>query len=181
MKAKKYCYINDGMKDHFNYYQKIARHHDLVFVAFEDVYDEDRPYNRRIFLEVAYAAQEKKLTLEEAKEFALKLREEHAEFYLSRPEFAQSINRMRKDGKEPSTNPVNVQKFLSFRVSFWDKYIDRIQAPAIAEVRIYGTRVRYYVSDELQRLVLVCEEEFPAYNRDISLSSPDTELVTSSG
>ena len=78
---------------------------------------------------------------------------------------------MRKDGKEEKTNPINVQKYLSFRISFWDEYIDRVQAPAIAEVRVYGSRARYYVADELQRLHVVCEEEFPPFERDIPMPS----------
>jgi hypothetical protein len=167
LETKKYCYYNQGMKLFYDFYQNFAQKHGLTFVAFEKVYDLDRPYERKIFMEVAYATQEKKLTLDEAKDFALKLRDEHAQFCVSEAKISHYINALRKNGRESPANPINIQKYISFRVSFWDEYIDRVQTPAIAEIRVYGTRARYYVADELQRLKLVCEEEFSPYERDI--------------
>ena len=167
LEMKKYCYYNEGMKLFYDFYKKFAQGHKLTFVAFEDVFDVDQPYEEQMFMEVAYATQDKKLTLEEAKDFSVKLRDEHAQFCLSKMNISHYINALKKDGRESSTNPVNIQKYISFRVSFWDEYIDRVQAPSIAEIRVYGTRARYYVADELQRLKLVCEEEFPPYDREI--------------
>jgi hypothetical protein len=165
--SNKYLYFNQSLKPLYNFCNEFAQRNNLVFIAFEDVFDLDRPYDRKIYAETAYASQEKKLSLKEAKELALKLRDELALFCVSGPEFSGYVNGMRRDGREEKTNPVNSQKYLSFRISFWDEYIDRIQAPAIAEVRVYGTRARYYVADELQRLQVVCEEEFPPFERDI--------------
>ena len=170
--SKKYFYLNQGMEHVYDFYKEVAQRNNLVFIAFEDVFDLDRPYDRKICAEVAYASQEKKLSLQEAKELAQKLRDEQALFYLPKPSFVCRVNGMRKDGREEQTNPINIQKYLSFRISFWDEYIDRVHAPAIAEVRVYGTRARYYVADELQRLQVVCEEEFPPFERDIPL--PET-------
>ena len=166
-RAKKYCYFNDCMKPWYNFCSDFAQRNDFVFIAFDGVYDMDRDYNQKIFTEAAYASQTKKLSLDEAKELSVKLRDEHASFCLSKFDFSYYVNDLRKRGEEEKTNPINLQKYLSFRLSFWDEYIDRVMAPAIAEVRVYGTRARYYVADELQRLQCVCEEEFPPFEREI--------------
>jgi hypothetical protein len=167
--SKKYAYFNDCMKPTYNFCTEYAQKNGLFFIAFEDAFGYFFK-DQKIHSEIVYAAQGKLLSLDEAKKFALKFRNDHSLFYLSSPSFEEHVNSLRMEGTESRTNPVNIQKFLAFRISFWDEYIDRVQAPAIAEIQVYGTRARYFVADELQRLQLICEEEFPSLEKDIPFS-----------
>jgi hypothetical protein len=47
---------------------------------------------------------------------------------------------------------------ITFRISFWDEYVNRVAGPCIAEIRVAGESFKYYTADEGQRLVLAYEE-----------------------
>jgi hypothetical protein len=47
---------------------------------------------------------------------------------------------------------------ITFRISFWDEYVNRVAKPCIAEIRVAGESFKYYTADEGQRLVLAYEE-----------------------
>jgi hypothetical protein len=164
-----YRYLNDSGKPEFEYLQAFSKKNGLIFLAFEGAFT--YPFDQNVFVEIAYAVQGKNFSLEEAKKLALKIQKAHAEFCIQDGRFSRFVNRSRKEGKSTFENPVNVQRFMGFRVSFWDPYIDRVAPPAIAEFRIYGTKARYYTADEYQRLQVVCEEEFAPFEIDIPLES----------
>jgi hypothetical protein len=160
-----YRYLNDSGKNEFEYLQAFGKKNELIFLAFESAFP--YPIERSVFAEVAYATQEKRISLEEAKALALRIQKGLAEFHIKDGRFTRFVNRKRTEGKPTFENPVNVQRFMGFRVSFWDQYIDRVAPPAIAEFRVYGTKACYYTADEHQRLQLVCEEEFAPFELDI--------------
>jgi len=166
---QKYSYFNSSGKSEFRFCQETAHVNDLIFLAFECVFPRVKPGQLRMCSQIAYGAQEKKLTLEEAQALVLKLRDLHIPFYIREKRLSQNVNEARKDGNESLSKTINAQKYFSMRISFWDKYIDRIKPPHIAEVRMYGTNVRYYVSDELQRLQLIHEEELPPYEVEVAV------------
>ena len=160
-----YRYLNDSGKPEFDYLQAFGQKNGLIFLAFESAFP--YPIDHSVFAEVAYAAQGKRLSLEEAKALALRIQKGLAEFHIKDGRFARFVNRKRSERKPTFENPVNVQRFMGFRVSFWDQYIDRVAPPAIAEFRVYGTKACYYTADEYQRLQLVCEEEFAPFELDV--------------
>ena len=166
--ATEYRYLNDYSKGQFDFLVDVARKNNLIFISFESAFP--YPIDRTIFGEVAYAAQEQFVTLEEARQLALKIQKEYIPFVKNAGWLASHVNAARADGKETCASTINAQRYMGYRVSFWDKYIDRVKPPAIAEFRVYGTKACYYVADEYQRLQLVLEEEFPPFEVDIPLS-----------
>jgi hypothetical protein len=160
-----YRYLNNSGKPEFEYLQAFGKKNGLIFLAFENVFPP--PIDWNVFVKVAYTVQGKNISLEEAKGLALRIQKALTEFYIQDGRIARAVNENRRKGNPTFENPVNVQRFMGFRVSFWDQYIDRVAPPAIAEFRVYGTKACYYTADEYQRLQLVCEEEFAPFELDI--------------
>jgi hypothetical protein len=167
--VEEYRYLNDSGKPAYEYLKAFGKKNGLIFLSFESAFP--NPIDRRIFVEAAYAAQGKNLSLQEAKELALTIQKGLAEFHIQDGGFALFVMRSRKEGEPAFENPVNVQRFMGFRVSFWDPYIDRVAPPAIAEFRVYGTKARYYTAGEHQQLQLICEEEFAPVELDVPLET----------
>ena len=115
----------------------------------------------------AFAAQEKYVTLEEGKKLVRELRQENISLLLPWEGVKNSLNFLRKRGQASLDPSVNLQEYMSLRLSFWDKHIDRIKPPHLAEIKVVGSQAKYYVSDELQRLQLIHEEELPPYEIEI--------------
>ena len=166
--ATEYRYLNDSAKNEFDFLTDFAKQNNLIFIALESAFP--YPIDPVIFGDIAFAAQERLVTLEEAKQLALKIQKEYILFAIKMGWFDHHINKARVEGREAYTGTINAQRYVGFRVSFWDKYIDRVKPPAIAEFRVYGTKACYYVADEYQRLQLVHEEEFPRFEVDVPLS-----------
>ena len=118
-------------------------------------------------MQVAYASQEKVLTLKEGQDLVAKIRDAIIQFSSGYVKIKNWVNLFRKQGKESLSPTINLQEYMSFRISFWDEYIDRVKAPHIAEIRVIGQKARYYIADELQRLQLVHEEELPPHTIEI--------------
>ena len=166
--ATKYSYFNDELEKEFDFYRKFAKQNGLLFLAWELVFNEKcRQSFKNRCMEAAFAAQEKYLTLEESKELASKTREAFIQFALPYVKIKNWANNYRERGEEVLTPHINLQEYMSFRISFWDQYIDRIKPPHIAEIWVTGTKARYYVSNELQQLQLVHEEDIPSYDMEI--------------
>ena len=162
-------------KKEFLFCQNLAHSNDLLLIAFECIDPSPGPHALRMGISTAYAAQEKRISLDEAKTLVMRLRALHMPFYQHNLRFIGSVNDARKEGLEVLSPQINAQRYFSMRLSFWDKYIDRIKPPHIAEVRVYGEKARYYTCDELQRLQLVYEEDLPPYELEIPVPS---ELLT---
>ena len=169
--ANKYRYPADDMKPVYHFCKEFAKQNGLVFIAFEDAFLLDFCHPP-VFSELVFATQNKTLSLEEARELALKVQREQIKFYVEKIGLDENgldeyFRFLRREKRGALTNPVNVQDFMSFRLTFWDECIDRVKAPYIAEIRVFGSKVRYYVADELQRLQLLHEESMPSYELDV--------------
>lgn len=166
--ATTYSYFNDCLENEFDFYRKFSKQNGLTFLALECVFNEkSRQSFKNGCMEAAFAAQEKYLTLEESKELASKTREAIIQFALPYVKIKNWANNYRERGEEVLTPHINLQEYMSFRISFWDQYIDRVKPPHIAEIWVTGTKARYYVSNELQQLQLVHEEDVPSYDMEI--------------
>ena len=159
--TEEYRYLNGSQEKKFNFLLEFARQNNLIFLALEAAFPD--PIDRGIFAEVAYAAQETRVSLDEARQLALKIQKEYGAFIHRMGWLAYNVNKARKEGQETLEETINAQRYMGFRVSFWDKYIDRVKPPAIAEFRVYGTKACYYTADEYQRLQLIHQEEFPPF------------------
>jgi hypothetical protein len=101
-----------------------------------------------------------KLSLDDAR----KLAGDCSRYILQRFQKSKEISAFLQDrntySKTDHNGLIAESRHVSFRLSFWDEDINRREAPYIAEVRLLGNSLRYYTSDEGQRLVLVHEESF---------------------
>ena len=167
--AEKYVYFNNQGKDEFQFAVRFAKQQNMKCIAIRDACTYEQPKQMNLCSSLAYAAQEMSLTLEQARDLVIKTRSIHADFYRKSGKLQECVKVSRKSEPGPHSKTVDAQKYLAFRLSFWDKYLDRVKAPSIAEVRVYGKRARYYVADELQRLQLLHEEELPAYDVDVPI------------
>ena len=168
---KTYSHLSPSGKPEFNFCKELAQNNSLSFLALSHIFPVTKKGERRMCSTLAFGAQEKRLTLKEARDLLLKLRDLHAPFYIRKQLLNAVVNEARHDGIELLSNPINAQQYFSMRISFWDQFIDRIKPPYIAEIRMYGTKAQYYISDDLQRLQLVHEEELPPY--EIEIPVPD--------
>lgn len=50
-------------------------------------------------------------------------------------------------------------KDVAFRISFWTDSIDRVRAPAIAEIHFFDDEIEYFTANDNQQLVLVFKEK----------------------
>ena len=168
--AETYSFYHSARAREFSFCKELAEKNNLIFIAFDFLDASEEPSQMAYCSNLTYAAQEKRIALSEAQRrfgcFQL-----HAAFYDREGRLKHVVNWARKKNDEEMTNPINAQKYLRIRVSFWDMYIDRIQAPHIAEVRVEGSKARYYVADELQRLQLFFEEELPAITVNVPEAS----------
>ena len=74
-----------------------------------------------------------------------------------------ALNQMKEESKEglyndPATIPE--PRHMTFRISLWDKSINRQPAPYIAEIRLQDGVFEYFTSDEGQNLVSLYSETF---------------------
>lgn len=171
--AKTYSYRTEDMEEEFSFAQNVAKENGLLFIAFERIWNrfvEDLDVWKVSGIELAFAAQEKYITLEEGKELVSKIRQAILAFGTGYKKLENRLNACRKKGIESLLPSVDIQHYTSFRISFWDKYIDRVKQPNIAEIKVIGSRARYYVADELQRPQLIHEEDLPPYYVDVPLS-----------
>ena len=168
--ATKYVHFNNSGEPEFQFCQKWARENGVLLVGLESILGQDRPYGTKIQIGIAYAAQGKLLSLDEAKALVLKLRNDHLPFYI-KEEWLQSFVNCARASKNESLDPkINAQEYMSYRISFWDEYIDRVKPPHIAEIKVIGTTAKYYVADDLQRLQLIYEEELSKYEVEVPVS-----------
>ena len=164
----KFCSFNDGLKEEFTFAQNLAKKNGLILIALEGVLNGETAHSpKNDCLQEAFATQEKCATLNESKELVRNLRDSMISFLVKGSRLSNWANLFRKQGKESLSPTINLQEYMSFRVSFWDEYIDRVKAPHIAEIRVVGQKARYYIADELQRLQLVHEEELPPHTIEI--------------
>ena len=167
--AQTYAYFNKYRKQEFRFCKETAHAHGLLFLAFENVFPRPKPEEFRVCSEIAYAAQEKKLSIDEIRKLVMQLKDRHLSFYIREKWIPNHVNIQRRKGNESLDEAINAQKYISMRISFWDQYIDRIRPPHIAEVHMYGTKVRYYTADDLQRLQLVLEEDMPPHEIEVAV------------
>ena len=166
--AIKYCNANDSQKEEFHFFKKFAAKNGLLLIALDQcLYRQEAHSIRNDCMQVAYASQEKVLTLKEGQDLVAKIRDAIIQFSSGYVKIKNWANLLRKQGKESLSPTINLQEYMSFRISFWDEYIDRVKAPHIAEIRVIGQKARYYIADELQRLQLVHEEELPPHTIEI--------------
>ena len=166
--AKSYCYFNNGLEQDFTFFRKFANENGLILTALDYVFvDMPCPNPKSRCFEEAFAAQEKYFTLEESRQLVSKITKGVAQFSSATDKFENWVNAFRKRGEESLTPNINLQEYMGFRISFWDQYIDRVQPPHIAEIWVRGSKAQYYVSDELQRLQLIHEENLPRYDVEV--------------
>ena len=169
----KFCFPDDdGGKRIFAFFKKLAEHNGFTLLALDHVFchginyiyrDEGARSEKMGCNQVAFAAQEKYLNIDESKELVSKIRQEIITFSFPSEKLEDWVNLFRKEKKEKLSSTLNLQEYMSIRISFWDRYIDRVKQPYIAEIQVMGTKAKYYVADELQRLQLIYEEEIPSY------------------
>ena len=63
--------------------------------------------------------------------------------------------------RHPDCKDMSDEQFITFRVSFWDEFLNRIEEPYIAQIQCENGKIIYYRADEGQRLYKVFEEEAP--------------------
>jgi len=171
----KSCYPDRDHEKTFNFFKNFAKQNDLIVTALHSVFPSHTFQNYKICcLPGAFAAQEKYLTLEESKELVSKTREAFIQYPDTKERVENWVTHLRERGEEHLTPHINLQEYMGFRISFWDQYIDRVKPPHIAEIWVTGTKARYYVSDELQQLQLLHEEDLPSY--DIEIPVPEELL-----
>lgn len=173
--SSKFCSFNTGLEPDFDFFRKFAKQNNLILIALDFVFT-PRTYQsfKNCCMAEAFAAQEKYLTLEECKELVAKTREANIQFSSTIERVGNWANSFRERGEEALVPRINLQEYMGFRISFWDQYIDRVKPPHIAEICVTGTKAKYYVSDELQRLQLVHEEDLPSY--DVEIPVPEELL-----
>lgn len=164
----------DGPKNWFSFWIQYAQREKLIYL-FEQWYlwPNLTTYEERIHqcLGSTYCAQEKRLSLDEAKAFIRKAYQDHLAFYrkdetaIRQIKKCQTDNQVTIDGKARKEN-------LSLRFIFWDKYIDRIQPPYIAEIYTFGKKVYYFTSDEYQQVVLLAQEELSDEENEANNNEP---------
>ncbi len=101
---------------------------------------------------------QKKIELEEAKKLA------HTVFHKF---FSIVFNnydlwcRSKGFRRHPDCKDMKDEQFITFRISFWDEFLNRVEAPYIAQIQCENGKIIYYAADEGQRLYKVFEEEAP--------------------
>ena len=164
----KFCDFNSGFEKEFNFFRNWAAQNSCILLALEHIFGVlDNNSEKVRCIQLALASQNKFLTLEDSKELVKKIRETIIQFSSDYVKIKNWVNLFRKEGTEVLSPIINLQEYMSFRISFWDEYIDRVKAPHIAEIRVIGQKARYYIADELQRLQLVHEEELPPHTIEI--------------
>jgi hypothetical protein len=118
------------------------------------------------------------LTLEDARRLAAMCSKELLEFAKTDTYAVALIKERGADPiwKDPAT--VAEPRHCAFRISFWDEAVDRVRAPATAEIRVNGESFKYFTADAYQRLVLTYEEtlaEANAFLEKGNKSSEDTQ------
>lgn len=118
-----------------------------------------------------------RLSLDEARQLAATCSKELMAYAKNDPPL---IEYMKKRGANPLfEDPATVAepRHCAFRISFWDEDIDRVQAPAIAEIRINGESFQYFTADEHQRLVLTLEETYAQATAFLEESCKDDKKI----
>lgn len=154
-------------KEEFKFCSQFATKNNLKLIALHGAVPLKPLAEGVIVSSFVYAAQDRFVSLDQAKELVRTICNEHAVEYFKNGTLQYCIDLHRRHGKIELSPKVDVQKHLSFRVSFWDKYIDRVKSPYIAEVRVLREKAQYYVADEYQRLQLIHEEELPPFEVEI--------------
>jgi len=154
--------IYDGLKNRFQFSLQFAQKEGYFFLSdtnmsFEATTSEERGC---FYFVAVYCAQEKRITLEDAKELARRASREHLDFF-KKEETAQTQMKRLQGERKVAVDGIPRQENLDLRFDFWDTYIDRIHPPHIAEIHVLGRTAYYYNADEYQRLVLLEKEEFP--------------------
>jgi len=54
-----------------------------------------------------------------------------------------------------------IRSQLLFRMTFWDKHLNRVEEPYIAQIQCQDGKIMYFTADEGQRLQQVYEEAVP--------------------
>ena len=155
--------ITEGQKEMFQFCAQWAQKEGFIYL-FEQWYTRDgfTTYEERIkwCLGNTYCAQEKRLSLDEAKEMVRKASQAHLAYYQKEDMAKRQITTIQKEHNLPVDGKPR-QENLSLRFLFWDKYIDYVEPPYIAEIYTFGRKASYFTADDRQRLVLVAEEELP--------------------
>ena len=168
--AKKFNDILGSQKT-FDFGQKFSTKEGLIFIAYNGAIVEFTYMGRqKMCLQMVYCGQEKFLSLEEAKNLVRRACRDHLEFYQKDKDSQALITHLQKDQSLPEDGIARLDN-MALRFTFWDKYIDRVQPPHIAEMRVYGKHAQYFVSDELQRLKLMYEEDLSPHEIDTTLQT----------
>ena len=166
-----YCLFNDGLEREFHYFTDFAKKRGYLLIALDSIFGfGDAHSPQSCCFGVAFAAQEKYLSLDEAKELVSTIRQTFIQFSNGYEKLGNWVNQFRKRKIETCSPTINLQEYMGFRISFWDKYIDRVKPPHIAEIKVIGPKAKYYVSDELQRIQLIYEEDLPSYEVEVPVS-----------
>jgi len=155
--------VTEGLKERFQFYIRWAQKEEYIYLADEGYLRPgftNRDDRIKQCLGSSYCAQEKRLSLDEAKELVRKASQAHLSFYQKEETANRQVTNIQKDNNESIDGKAR-QENLSLRFLFWDKYIDYVQPPYIAEIYTFGRKAYYFTADDRQRLVLLAEEELP--------------------
>ena len=165
--AEKVWRFNSYAKGDYDCMTRVGKLYNLKFISLIGALWHDPLPVTVIGSGFSYAAQEQFLSIEQVRELLVKISKEHCQHYYKVGLLQRFVNECRAKKEESLSPEIDAQKYLGFRISFWDKYIDRVKSPSIAEVRVLGKKARYYVADEYQRLQLIHEEELPPFEVEI--------------
>ena len=98
------------------------------------------------------------LSLDEARKLAATCSKELLQYARTDPDAIAFMKQRSTERVVKDAATVAEPRHCAFRISFWNEDIDRIPAPAIAEIRVIGESFQYFTADKDQRLVLALEE-----------------------
>ncbi|MGR3951354.1 MAG: hypothetical protein QRY74_00300 [Chlamydia sp.] len=99
-------------------------------------------------------AQNRKIELNQAKHLA----ESFIQEYLKELRGEEIIQKTSKKKAKDFQDFKNNLNWFGFRITFWDEYLNRVEAPFIAQIQCQGGRIIYFAADSGQRLYQVYEE-----------------------
>ena len=159
----KFSDFSTVLKNRFDFGIKYAQKEGLIYIADQNSYLHNlSTYEERVktTLEMTYCAQETGISLDKAKELVRRACKEHLRFYQKDEISIRQIKNIQKDVPQTIDGKAR-QENLLFTFDFWDKYINRMQPPYLAQIYVLGNRIFYFTANEQQQLILLDQEVLP--------------------